>query len=232
MQAKIVSCLLTNACTGQESVDKIWSTRNTPSRISHRTGNMRMRLVSGPLVGSGWVCWTSTQSPTRSSSTLTVGRCAGGGVITVVRGGGANGALVVCVAVVELGNDGDWERLAVNSQITSAITASTMITYERVSPTIARSRPRCPRCLICESATWARAAPAGANTNANTIDKVASVLTSPLGVPCGGGKTEPVGAGKPWVSGGGVYPWMFGGPPKGSGWNGSGWPPSYPPCVI
>ena len=52
--------------------------------------------------------------------------------------------------------------------------------------------------MICERATWARAAPAGANTNANTIDKVANVLTSPLGVPDGGGKTEPVGGEKPW----------------------------------
>src|SRR3954467_5199741 len=149
MQAKIVSCLLNSACTGQESVDKIWSTRNTPSRTSHRTGNIRMTLVSGPLVGSGWVCWTSTQSPTRSSSTLTVGRWAGGGVNTVVRGGGGGAAPgVVCVAVVEPGDDGDSEPLELNSQTTSAISASTMITYDRVSPTIARSRPRWRRRLI------------------------------------------------------------------------------------
>ena len=97
-----------------------------------------------------------------------------------------------------------------------------------MSPTIARSRPRCPCRLICDSATWAKTAPAGANTNANTIDNVANVLTSPLGVPEGGGKTEPVVGGMPWVSGGGVYPWVLGGPPKGSGPNGSGCPPPVP----
>src|ERR1700741_2237950 len=108
MQAKIVSCLLNSACPGQESVDEIWSTPKTPSRTSHRTGKMRMMLVAGPLVGSGSVCCTSTQSPTRSCSTVTVGRCAGGGVNTVVRGGcGGLAAVVVCVAVVEPGSDGD-----------------------------------------------------------------------------------------------------------------------------
>ena len=40
--------LLNSACAGHVSVDKIWSTRNTPSRTSQRTGNMRMTFVSGP----------------------------------------------------------------------------------------------------------------------------------------------------------------------------------------
>src|ERR1700694_5390277 len=163
-----------------------------------------MMLVSGPLVGSGWFCCTSTQSPTRRFSTRTVGRCCGGGVITVVRGGGKAALVVVSVAVVELVTDGDdSEPLLVTNQITSAISASTMITYDRVSPINARSRPRSPRWRICDSATWPSAAPAGANTNANTIDKVANVLASPCGVPAGGkfggGKPGPVEA---WVIGG------------------------------
>ncbi len=88
-----------------------------------------MTFVSGPLVGSGCVCWTSTQSPTRSCSTVTVGRWAGGGVKTVVRGGGGEArGVVLGVAVVLPGDEGDSEALAVRSQITSAITASTMIT--------------------------------------------------------------------------------------------------------
>src|SRR3954467_4153791 len=53
-----------------------------------------------------------------------------------------------------------------------------MNTYDNVTPTRARSRPRSFVSWICDNATWPRTTPAGANTNANTTDNVANVFVS------------------------------------------------------
>ncbi|BBY37701.1 hypothetical protein MMAN_18350 [Mycobacterium mantenii] len=56
-------------------------------------------------------------------------------------------------------------------------TTTTITAYDSTIPTKARSRPRCPVRRTCRRPKCPRIAPTGANTNANTTDNVAKVLT-------------------------------------------------------
>lgn len=80
----------------------------------------------------------------------------------------------------------------------SATTANRMNTYDSVTPTRARSRPSSPVRRIRANPRCPRTAPAGANTNANTSDSVARVLTAGRygGVPGGsaGGSIGSIGS--------------------------------------
>src|ERR1700758_2003219 len=91
---------------------------------------------------------------------------------------GGGGASVVVAVVVVAGAAvclaGKAARVA---HRTTARTASVMNEYDSATPTRARSRQSSPVRRICASPRCPRTAPAGANTNANTTDSVAKVLT-------------------------------------------------------
>src|SRR6202165_1888840 len=102
-------------------------------------------------------------------------------------GAGGSGGFVAAVVhiatallgAIEFGKaTADHPMLPPADHTTSATTATVMNTYDKVMPTSARSRPRSPVSLICDNPKWPRIAPAGANTNANTTDRLASVLVS------------------------------------------------------
>src|SRR5690242_4961580 len=128
----------------------------------------------------------SSRLSSRPGSCASVTRGSGGGsgvivVVVVVTGlGVAVGAVDFASVVVVL------DELGITAQITSAATAITIKVYDRLSPTRARSRPRCPVRLICDRPRCPNTAPAGANRNANTTDNVAKVLASPFGADGGG----------------------------------------------
>src|ERR1700757_28069 len=73
-------------------------------------------------------------------------------------------------------------RVPTTVQITSATTAITVNAYDNVKPITARSRPRSRLSRICNNPRWPNTAPAGANRNANTTDRVAKVLMGRAGV--------------------------------------------------
>src|SRR6478672_1107385 len=102
-----------------------------------------------------------------------------------------------------------------------------MNTYDNVPPTIARSRPRFPVSRICANARWPRITPAGANTNANTTDNVASVLVSWCWE-VGAGPCDALAPGRRAPNGSPAKS----SPPNGSPPDGAAGPPPQPPCVI
>src|ERR1700733_10846975 len=152
-----------------------------------------------PRAGSGAGWWIDrpgfmAESPVMLSASSRLGNSPSTSAGATVGGGGGVVVVVVVVVGVLVVVVGAATRAGLVSSwvtpTTNATTAEAMNTYDSVSPTRARSRPRSPVRRIWLSPRCPKSAPAGANTNANTTDSVANVLASWRG---GGG-----GAGGGW----------------------------------